>query len=87
MLWEAARLVSEPQSLSKGGVCPRDCLFAALVRDQVVVGIKDHVCGNEQEFMDAVSAIVPPFAMVLTAVPKTYVGTQSISITGDSTVL
>ena len=84
MLWAAARLVSEPQSLIKGDVCPTDSLSAALVRDQVAVGITDHVFGNKQEFMDGLNAREPPFAMVLTVVPKTYVGAQSMSITGDS---
>ena len=37
--------------------------------------------------MDVVNAIVPPFVIVLTAVPKTYVGTESMSITGEAFVL
>ena len=83
LLWAAARLVSEPQSLIKGGVCPKESLSDALVRDQVAVVITDHVFGNKQEFMDALNARARPFAMVVTAVPKTYVGTQSTTITGD----
>ena len=87
MLFAAARLVSEPQSLIKGWVYPKDSLSASLARDQVAVGITDHVFGNKQEFMDDVNALEPQFEMVLTAVLKTYVGTQSMSITGDSFVL
>jgi hypothetical protein len=87
LLWAAARLVSGPQSLIKGGVCPKESLSDALVRDQVAVVITDHVFGNKHEFMDALNARVRPFAMVVTAVPKTYVGTQSTTITGDSFVV
>ena len=61
MLFAAAGLVSEPQSLIKGEVCAKDSLSAALVRDQVAVGITDHVFGNKQEFMDDVNALAPPF--------------------------
>ena len=46
-----------------------------------------HVVENKQEFMDDLNACEPPFAMVPTAVPNTYAGTQSMSTTGDSFVL
>ena len=86
-LLAAAHLVSELQSLSKGGVCPKESLSEALVRDHVSAVITDHVFGDKQEFMDVLNARVRPFAMVVTAVPKTYVGTQSMTITGDSFVV
>ena len=86
-LLAAAQSVSKPQSLSKGGVCPKESLSEALVRDHVFAVITDHVFGDKQEFMHVLSVRKCPLAMVVTAVPKTYVGTQSMTITGDSFVV
>ena len=86
-LLAAAHLVSKPQSLSKGGVCPKESLSEALDRDHVSAVITDHVFGDKQDVMNVLNARKCPFAMVVTAVPKTYVGTQSMTITGDSFVV
>ena len=68
LLWAAARLVSESQSLIKGDVLPKQSLSDALVRDQVSAVITDQVCMNKHEFVDALKDRVRPFAMVVTAV-------------------
>ena len=45
------------------------------------------VCVAKQDFMDVATSTVPPFAMELTAVPKSYAGTESMSMIADAFVL
>ena len=87
LLWAAARLVSESQPLIKCDALPKQSLSDALVRDQVSAVITDQVCMNKHELVDTLKTQVRPFAMVVTAVRKTDVGTHSTTILGDSFVV
>ena len=71
----------------KGDVLPKQSLSDVLVRDQVSAVMTDQVCMNKHEFVGTLKDRVRPFAMVVTAVRKTDVGTHSTTILGDSFVV
>ena len=90
ILTSAGQVDRKAQSMGEVSASPFECLSAVLLRDEVGATIKECVCATRHAFFlfHFATSTVPPFAMVLTALPRLQDGLgNNRAMSGESFVL